>query len=249
MRIYVINLERSTERRVRITKYLSAMGIDFEFFSAIDGRSMPINGYNDKRRITEKGHPLTSGEKGVFASHRALWEQCVLLQENLLILEDDVDFSDDFLTAIEFLDDIASRYDYVRLGRGPLKKIPVFGAYYHIRNGISLEKNTLVKYLRGPSCCHGYILSPAAAGMFLRHSETWWWPVDDYMDSEYIHHVCDYGIEPPIVLQTDLPSEIGYLERENKGHRSLISRARKEIYRLRSDLMNYYFNLIFYLKN
>lgn len=33
------------------------------------------------------------------------------------------------------------------------------------------------------------------------------------------HHVCDYGIEPPLVLQVDLPSEIGYTEREHKGRR------------------------------
>ncbi|HDZ8839860.1 TPA: glycosyltransferase family 25 protein [Aeromonas veronii] len=246
MKIYVISLERSSERRERITKHLSGLGIAFEFFSAVDGRGEKTPGYNDEQRMKEKGHSLTLGERGCFSSHRALWEKCVLLKEPILILEDDVDFSDSFFYCVKHLDDILSHYRYVRLGRGPLKKMPMFGAYYSMQHLSGVEGHSLVKYLRGPSCCHGYALSPTAAEKFLSYSESWWWPVDDYMDSEYIHGVCDYGIEPPIVLQTDQPSEIGYLERENKGHRTLAVRARKEIYRVKSNLSGYLFNLKFF---
>ena len=249
MKIYVVSLERSSERRERITKHLSGLGVSFEFFSAVDGRVEKTPGYDDEQRIKEKGHSLTLGERGCFSSHRALWAKCVLLKEPILILEDDVDFSDSFLNGVKDLDDILSRYRYVRLGRGSLKKMPIFGAYYSMQHLSGVEGLSLVKYLRGPSCCHGYALSPAAAEKFLSYSGSWWWPVDDYMDSEHIHGVCDYGIEPPIVLQTDLPSEIGYSERENKGKRSLFSRARKEVFRFRSDLLSYLFNIFFYIKN
>ncbi|MFQ2157436.1 glycosyltransferase family 25 protein [Aeromonas hydrophila] len=246
MRIYVVNMARSIERRQRISELLSEMGLEFHFFSAIDGRVAEVIGYDNERRIREKGHPLTTGEIGCFASHRSLWKTCVSLQENILILEDDIDLSGSFIDFLESADTLISKYKYIRLGRGPLKKQPMFGAYYCIEE--CNKSYSLVKYLRGPSCCHGYILSPVAAEKFLRHSEQWWWPVDDYMDSEYIHHVCDYGIEPPIVLQTNLPSEIGYADRENKGKRSLETRLRKEVYRLSSGLKNCLFNIKFIIK-
>lgn len=246
MKIYILNMARSIDRRERINELLSGIGLEFEFFSAIDGRVTEIQGYDNKRRMKEKGHSLTPGEMGCFASHRALWKKCVSLQENILILEDDIDLSDSFMRFFENADTLASQYEYIRLGRGPLKKQPMFGAYYSIDK--CNEYYSLVKYLRGPSCCHGYIISPVAAERFLHHSEQWWWPVDDYMDSEYIHHVCDYGIEPPIVLQTDLPSEIGYADRENKGKRSLEARLRKEIYRFIDNVKGHIFNIVFFIK-
>lgn len=248
MKIYVVNMARSTDRRERIGTLLSGMWLEFEFFSAIDGRVTEITGYDNDRRLKEKGHGLTSGEMGCFASHRALWEKCVSLQDNILILEDDIDLSDDFLTFFKMADSLTTQYEYIRLGRGPLKRMPILGAYYSIDDGDKKNPYSLVKYLRGPSCCHGYTLSPVAAEKFLRHSETWWWPVDDYMDSEYRHHVCDYGIEPPLVLQTDLPSEIGYAEREHKGRRRLDVRLRKEAYRFINDRKNNIFNILFFLK-
>lgn len=248
MKIYVVNMARSTDRRERIGTLLSSMGLDFEFFSAIDGRVTEITGYDNDRRLKEKGHGLTPGEMGCFASHRALWDKCVSLQENILILEDDIDFSDNFLTFFKIADSLTSQYEYIRLGRGPLKALPVFGAYYSLDKRGDKKPYSLVKYLRGPSCCHGYTLSPVAAEKFLRHSVQWWWPVDDYMDSEYIHHVSDYGIEPPIVLQTNLPSEIGYADRENKGKRTIDSRLRKEAYRLSNNIRNNLFNFLFFIK-
>lgn len=246
MKVYVVNMARSIDRRQRISELLSGMGLDFHFFSAIDGRVTEVIGYDNDRRMKEKGHSLTPGEIGCFASHRTLWETCVSLQENMLILEDDIDLSDSFMEFFESADTLTSQYEYIRLGRGPLKKQPIFGAYYCIEK--YNKSYSLVKYLRGPSCCHGYILSPVAADKFLRHSEQWWWPVDDYMDSEYIHHVCDYGIEPPIVLQTNLPSEIGYADRENKGKRSVEARLRKEIYRFSDKIKGHFFNVKFFIK-
>lgn len=248
MKIYVVNMARSTDRKQRISELLSGIGLEFEFFSAIDGRVSEITGYDNERRMKEKGHALTLGERGCFASHRALWKKCVSLQENMLILEDDIGLSDDFLAFFITADSLTSQYEYIRLGRGPLKALPIFGAYYSLDDRDEKKSYSLVKYLRGPSCCHGYTLSPVAAEKFLRHSETWWWPVDDYMDSEHRHHVCDYGIEPPLVLQTDLPSEIGYAEREHKGRRRLDARLRKEAYRFINDRKNNIFNILFFLK-
>ncbi|MGL5814846.1 MAG: glycosyltransferase family 25 protein [Aeromonas sp.] len=248
MKIYVVNMARSTERRQRVSELLSGMGLKFDFFSAIDGRVTEITGYDNERRMKEKGHSLTAGEIGCFASHRALWQKCVSLQENILILEDDIDLSDNFMKFFERADALTSTYKYIRLGRGPLKKQPIFGAYYCIDKCNDPEFYSLVKYLRGPSCCHGYVISPTAAEKFLRYSETWWWPVDDYMDSEHLHRVCDYGIEPPIVLQTDLPSEIGYADRENKGSRSLMSRLRKEMYRFINTVKGHLFNINYFIR-
>jgi len=121
MKIYVVNMARSTDRKQRISELLSGIGLEFEFFSAIDGRVSEITGYDNERRMKEKGHALTLGERGCFASHRALWKKCVSLQENMLILEDDIGLSDDFLAFFITADSLTSQYEYIRLGRGPLK--------------------------------------------------------------------------------------------------------------------------------
>ena len=90
MKIYVISLDRAVERRSRVESVLSARGIPFEFFSAVNGfeglperlQALP----DDQHRIRFRSRPLTPEEKGCYASHYLLWEKCVELDEPILIL-------------------------------------------------------------------------------------------------------------------------------------------------------------------
>lgn len=60
MKIYVISLKRSPERREYIKKQLDDLSIEFEFFDAVDGRVEPphplFKSYNYTKRLW-----LTSG--------------------------------------------------------------------------------------------------------------------------------------------------------------------------------------------
>ncbi|CAJ1875556.1 glycosyltransferase family 25 protein [Aeromonas jandaei] len=246
MKVYVINLERSIERKMRMSELLTTTGVEYEFFPAIDGRIATIIGYDSSRRIKEKGHPLTLGEQACFLSHRALWLKCIELNAPIVVMEDDVDLKENFYDVLKHASIHLSSYKYIRLGRAPIKSTLILPRVVTLA---LLNDNTkLVKYSRGPSGAYGYIIHPDAARKFVNSSSYFWMPVDDYMDCEYIHGVSNIGIEEPVIKYTDIQSEIGYASRQQKGNRTLASRIRKEYFRYRLYILQFIFNIIFYLK-
>lgn len=245
MKIHVISLPTSVARRKKMAAKLSVLGLEFVFFDAVDGRRSVIREYDDTCRIWEKGHALTKGEQGCFASHRALWEACMNAGEPFLIMEDDLEFSSELVSVLNSLNDQHCPPEYLRLGRGSCGSLLGVGAW------VELEKltdcHTMVKYMKGPSCAHAYIIYPTAASKFLTASMSWYWPVDDFMDKEYLHRVDNCGVEPPLARQEGCDSDIG--NRVKPKNRSLISRIRKEFYRAKEKLLNDIYNYRFVIRN
>ena len=73
--IFVISLAREAERRARMAQELA--GFDFEFFDAVDGRTLDAAQYAHRLdaewfRIM-RGRELAPGEIGCFLSHYGLW--------------------------------------------------------------------------------------------------------------------------------------------------------------------------------
>jgi glycosyl transferase family 25 len=87
MHAYVINLERSPERRAKVTANLDRCGVDYEIVTAVDGRDLDaagkvIPGYLDKFRL---------GEAGCALSHIIVYRK--IIADGLdcaLVLEDDI---------------------------------------------------------------------------------------------------------------------------------------------------------------
>ena len=92
MKILVINLKKATERRQFQTAQLQTLGLDYQFFDAINA--------NDADAMRPKAYwrtgqrPLRETEKACFLSHRACWEKVLETDEPALILEDDALLSD-----------------------------------------------------------------------------------------------------------------------------------------------------------
>ncbi|MEF3046808.1 glycosyltransferase family 25 protein [Pseudotabrizicola sp. L79] len=103
--IWLINLPRDTERRQRMESQLSAMGLSWRLFPAIDGRANEADlrlRADAEAYARNMGSPLLPGKLGVYASHLAVWQDFLDSPCKVaLILEDDVVFHDDFLTAVE----------------------------------------------------------------------------------------------------------------------------------------------------
>lgn len=99
-RIYVINLKRRPERRLRMQKTLQVIGLQAEFWDAVDGRNLSVERLQDLGVTVMPGYsdpyhkrPMTMGETGCFLSHYAVWQE--VIQRNLshvMVLEDDVRF-------------------------------------------------------------------------------------------------------------------------------------------------------------
>jgi glycosyl transferase family 25 len=87
MHAYVINLERSAERRAKVTANLDRYGVDYEIVTAVDGRDLDpagkvAPGFFDK---------FSPGEAGCALSHMAVYRKVLADgRECALVLEDDI---------------------------------------------------------------------------------------------------------------------------------------------------------------
>ncbi|EAL1780048.1 glycosyltransferase family 25 protein, partial [Campylobacter jejuni] len=129
MKVFIINLERSLDRKEHMKKQIQKLfeknpslknKLEFIFFKAIDAKNKEHLEFKDHFPWWGSwvlGRELSDGEKACFASHYKLWQECVKLDEPIIILEDDVEFSDEFLNnGVEYIDELLkSKYEYIRL--------------------------------------------------------------------------------------------------------------------------------------
>lgn len=99
-RIFMINLERRPDRRLKMEQSFKEIGLTFEYVAAIDGQTLSkeyleeigvqyLPGYADPFH----NRPMTKGEVGCFLSHFWVWEKQVTDNLNeVLVLEDDIRF-------------------------------------------------------------------------------------------------------------------------------------------------------------
>lgn len=112
--IFMINLLRRPERRIKMERSFKELGLNVEHVAAVDGKKLTqeyldeigvkyLPGYEDPFH----NRPMTKGEIGCFLSHFKVWEKQVAqnLQE-VLVLEDDIRFEPYFKQrALHLLDE------------------------------------------------------------------------------------------------------------------------------------------------
>lgn len=115
-RSYVINLDRRTDRLKSFIKNVEEKKLVFsnlERFSAIDAKTMNDSYINSIIDISaQKGvfgkrdyHEELNGKGsvGCYLSHFTLWKKCIELNEPILIMEDDIDFANNFMEKLEIV--------------------------------------------------------------------------------------------------------------------------------------------------
>ncbi|WP_267523523.1 glycosyltransferase family 25 protein [Campylobacter sp. MG1] len=140
------------------------------------------------------GRALTDCERACFASHFLLWQKCIEENEPIIVLEDDLKFSDEFNeNTLNLI--LNSKYDYVRLYKLFDKKI------YKINNNF-------YKTYKKLSGAQAYLLKPNAAKKFIKYARYWVYPVDDYMDTFGLHGVLTILYQPLLVSENYSESTI-----------------------------------------
>ena len=100
MKIYVVSLKSSTQRRKSIIKQFQRYNINFEFFDAINGKELSeeeITKYCDLKILSENPKWLNRGCIGCILSHALIYQR--VIDENLkgaIILEDDMLINSEF---------------------------------------------------------------------------------------------------------------------------------------------------------
>lgn len=130
--IFMINLKRRPERRLKMELTMKEIGIDYKYLEAVDGKKLTddilaqkgiqfMTGYEDPYHK----RPMKMGEIGCFLSHHSIWQKMV--DENLkevLILEDDIKFEPFFRERTEEMMREAREmggYDLIYFGRKRLQ--------------------------------------------------------------------------------------------------------------------------------
>ncbi|ENM3911942.1 glycosyltransferase family 25 protein [Vibrio cholerae] len=234
MKIFVVSLSSSFERRQRMQRQLDQLQIEFEFFDAIDG-SKPnfLNSDKIDNSITyaRKGYHLKNSEVACFASHYELWKRCVALNQPLIILEDNVDISDDFPTLIDALNNEINQFGYIKLAA-------TFPSNFNSITRLT-EHYSLGQYRKKTCGTTAYTLSPKAAKQLIQHAEKFIEPVDDYMEKPWRHGVKTYSIAPSLFQRAQIASTISSttVKRKVKQKLPLVTKVQIELYRALESLL------------
>lgn len=108
MKIYLINLKRSTERRNFMEQQLRKLGLDYEYFEAVEGNALSqvdLEAECDLATSEKKGILRSLGFVGCALSHQRIYKKMVAENiEKALILEDDIVLSEDLRYMLPLLE-------------------------------------------------------------------------------------------------------------------------------------------------
>lgn len=223
MKIFVINLDKSTERLSHMTSQLDRLGYAWERFPAF-GPARVEDTARDLALPLLHG-ACTTPEKGVALSHYAIWNR--MIDEGIdhaLVLEDDVHFCHEAKKHLDSINEtIASGLQY------DIIKIETFLAGIFVdREGIRLADQAGLHRLRSN---HGgaaaYIISREGCRKMIERLATADRAIDLVMFDGDLEHMRIFQLHPALCIQdflrkqgkTGIVSTVG-LERSESDYRS-----------------------------
>lgn len=208
LRIFVISMPHSTERRAAISARLGALGLEFSFFDGIYGKNVDMHRhplYAGTRRRLFFGKDLTAGEFGCLLSHRGVYQRIV--DENVpraLVLEDDAILTDDVPAVLAAVAASSVPWDIIRF-LGSEKTYRLSRAVAPLTKAYELTRATST-----PAGAYGYLLSQNGARRLLACTQKNWQPVDMIQGQAWKTGLDVFCVRPsPILPDYDVPSTIG----------------------------------------
>ncbi len=226
--IFIINLERSAERRKKIGDQFNTIKLDYEFYKAIDGRELDwksIANYAHSYRLKEFGRDMTPNEIACYLSHYSLFERILNEgHEMALIIEDDVKITEELPAVLAGIQNIKTPWDMIRLASSRNRKFDVLE---------SVTETTDFVKLKGNACgAVGYILNRSGAKKLCDYCKTIIHPIDIAMDRVWENKLQIRAVFPfPIVhddnVQSDIRSDSPPIQDPKKAIHKLRRKRRK----------------------
>lgn len=166
MKVFLVNLDRDTDRLASVDRQLKRLGVAYERVPAVYGKDLPADSIkahcNAFRWWCAIGRPPSLGEIGCALSHFKIYER--MLAEGIsaaCIIEDDIALSSSFASGLEKVADEIdeSRSQVVLLSDHS-------GLYSTRQSGKEFE---IVKSAKG-MCTDGYCLTQLAARALLKQN-------------------------------------------------------------------------------
>lgn len=187
---FVVHLSRAKGRREQVEKLLVESPFPARVLDAVDGSKISIEqraAEISETRLFEPAYPfaLNAGEYGCFQSHRVAWK--TIVDEGLdaaLILEDDVELTNDFGAAVALAVEQISAFGYVQFQVRTVDESNVLG-----QSG----KTAIVQPRVTPLRTSAQLVSRAAAQSLLEMTTQIDRPVDTFLQSHWytgLHLAC-----------------------------------------------------------
>ncbi len=198
--VFVISLADSHARRQHMAAVLSACGISFQFFDAIDGRGCdPLSLshlYSESAAIQVLGYPMLGSQVATVLSHLSLYKH--ILASKLpwaLILEDDIRIVRPIVPILDHISLLPSEWDVVKL------------CYYRNSNTLRhyvmaargrrafVRRYRLGFFTENMHSCAAYLISRKGAARMVEILEQGFCePIDHYTGNITTHQL--YGVIP-----------------------------------------------------
>ncbi|WP_337025173.1 glycosyltransferase family 25 protein [Pantoea anthophila] len=194
MKIFVINLARSPERRSSIEQQLSLLNLNYEIIDAIDGSQLS---YSDIIKETRPlSYAVTCGEIGCALSHINIYRKMV--RENIpiaLVLEDDAVLDYRSTQVMHELEKICNQ--------SPTVTLLTETSQYIGKPKYALNDQLSIYNVLEASCSHGYIINFQAAIKLAAFLYPVWMVADKWQIlREY--SVCNVeAVIPPIIRKSE----------------------------------------------
>jgi glycosyl transferase, family 25 len=236
--VFVISLERATERREYMRKIVDQLGFNATIVSAVDGKCLRPEQrarYKSERATRVYGCEMSDNEIGCYLSHLSIYAKMVENRiDTALVLEDDISCAPNLKSIVENVLKLPeSSWQVVRLQssktvvshprhpRGIGEHITQIGERDIFRLKVSV--------LGG--CA--YLIRLNAARAMLRRGEQIDMPIDQTLDRYWENGIVPYVLRPMPVWHEDLfESEIGM-----RGRATLTRHDRKIVRRRRLQRM------------
>jgi glycosyl transferase family 25 len=189
--VLLINLERSTQRRVQMEARVREVGLDYRILPAVDGAA-----HQESLRQTvdapafrwHTGRDALPGEMGCYHSHLNAWQALLDSPHRfLLVLEDDMVFHPDFAAALSTALRGAEHWDMLKLAKIRAKQ--------PISQG-QLGDYQLNAYIGAATGFGAYLIQRATAQRLLPHLLPIRAPIDRELEQVHRHDIRHFGLEP-----------------------------------------------------
>jgi glycosyl transferase family 25 len=192
--IWVLNLERSKDRRKYMEKQLKKLNWQFEVIPAVDGKclgSEELIYYSAQQATKTVKRELSPVEIGCALSHAKLWERIVA--ENIdavLIFEDDVKIKKELMDVLEMRHKFPEDWEFINF-RTDVKKIPLGPPVY--------TKYRVCHFQSYANRTCAYFINIKGAKKLCDHVYPVRWAADGLTGRTYISNLISYGIYPDLV--------------------------------------------------
>ncbi len=208
--VFVINLDKSTERMAKISKRLDELEVPFERITAVYGAELTLEelqiNYDPKLNAKTYRRELPCGEIGCYMSHIKAWK--MIIERKLqcaIILEDDITIDEGFREIAERLAGSTGDFEVVKLFCG--KSNPKIAASEPIG-----KNHKLCRFYKVLSGNPGQLITFNGAKNLLGSHQKFGRPVDVDIQHWWESDINVLGIYPPIVdilqrIQSDIDSQ------------------------------------------